>query len=88
MVTGSLPWRTTEKLHSQNFELKKEHAQTVEVLTQKINGLKKSMQQQQDTLSDKEKESTFVIGNLTQERDQLLSKSKILDDTLQRYLCQ
>jgi predicted nucleic acid-binding Zn-ribbon protein len=58
----------------------------VELLTQKINGVKKSLQQQQDALRDKENESSFAINNLTQERDQLLSKSKILDDTLQRYV--
>jgi hypothetical protein len=57
----------------------------VELLTQKIHGIKKSLQQQQDALRDKENETSFAINNLTQERDQLSSKSKILDDTLQRY---
>jgi hypothetical protein len=57
----------------------------VELLTQKISGIKKNLQQQQDALRDKENESSFAINSLTQERDQLSSKSKILDDTLQRY---
>jgi DNA repair exonuclease SbcCD ATPase subunit len=78
-------WVTTEKLHRENDELKKEHKQTVELLTQKIHGIKKNLQQQQDALRDKENETSFAINNLTQERDQLSSKSKILDDTLQRY---
>lgn len=76
---------STEKLHRENDELKKEHKQTVELLTQKIHGIKKNLQQQQDALRDKENETSFAINNLTQERDQLSSKSKILDDTLQRY---
>lgn len=76
--------RENEKLHRENDELKKEHKQTVELLTQKIHGIKKSLQQQQDALRDKENETSFAINNLTQERDQLSSKSKILDDTLQR----
>ena len=57
----------------------------MELLTQKIHGIKKNLQQQQDALRDKENETSFAINNLTQERDQLSSKSKILDDTLQRY---
>ncbi|ELR20964.1 uncharacterized protein ACA1_279460 [Acanthamoeba castellanii str. Neff] len=76
--------RENEKLHRENDELKKEHKQTVELLTQKIHGIKKNLQQQQDALRDKENETSFAINNLTQERDQLSSKSKILDDTLQR----
>jgi len=44
--------RENEKLHRENDELKKEHKQTVELLTQKIHGIKKNLQQQQDALRD------------------------------------
>ncbi len=73
-----------ENLHVQIFEMKKEHQQTVDLLQQKIAALKKTLQQQQDTMMDKDKETTQTIDKLSQEREDLSSRGRQVEEALAR----
>ena len=71
-----------EQLHIKNFEDKKEYQATVDLLEQKMKGLKQTVQQQKDTMLDDTNEHNRLVSKLTEERDNLSGKSQYLEETL------